>query len=241
MHKNLERKLKRDVFFSRALAFAASTFFLATAVIAFAYYDRDYQFSSKGFVWNNLLSAVALFFYCCFRSSALRKKKFLSPVLFCVWMLFLPNTFYMLTDLKYISQFDIVAFSEPVFPDFFWRSWAFTFSLVYSVFSGVAFGIVSLIDFEHVFLSRFSRVVRELTVAAVMLVSGFGVYIGRFARLNSWDIIRPEFLLEELLPYLPKDSIVFILLFAYISWILFVLLRGVCRLCVIHPAEHENK
>ena len=224
-----EEVLCRDNFIKKSVVFAAATFLVSSSVIIYAYSGRDYQFSSKGFIWNCFLSAASLIIYCIFRFFYNKEKKLGAIFFLGLWILFLPNAFYMLTDLKYISQFDINAFSEPIFPEYFWKSWAFTFALVYTVLASVAFGFVAINDFEKTVLAKHSRIVKEIAVIIIMLLSGLGIYIGRFPRVNSWDILRPAWLLKEIIPYLNKEGMIFDLLFAYISWTIYMLIRGIIQ------------
>ena len=49
---------------------------------------------------------------------------------------------------------------------------------------------------------------------AISLLNGYGVYIGRFLRLNSWDILHPVFLIQKLLGNIDRFTIVFSLMIA---------------------------
>lgn len=65
--------------------------------------------------------------------------------------------------------------------------------------AGLISGFVSL-ELMHTYWNRhYHRTLGWILVSFIMLISLFGVYIGRFLRFNSWDIIHePAHLLKEI-------------------------------------------
>jgi uncharacterized membrane protein len=103
-----------------------------------------------------------------------------------VWLLFLPNAPYLVTDLVHLrpsppvpASFDVLLFAS--------------FAL-----AGCALAWGSL-DAVHARLARaVGRARAALAIAAVLLLTGFGVYLGRFERWNSWDLLaRPRGVLAD--------------------------------------------
>lgn len=93
-----------------------------------------------------------------------------------VWLLFLPNSFYLVSD--YIHLGDIV-----------------TSSLLYDavmftmfVFTGLCIGFSSLYLFHHELLKRLPVRRAAYAVAGVLVLCSFAIYIGRDLRWNSWDV-----------------------------------------------------
>lgn len=94
-----------------------------------------------------------------------------------LWLLFLPNAWYVLTDFIHvypngeISQlFDIVLI------------WLL-------VLTGFALGIAGLFLVQRQLLVRLGLKASWLAVEAAILTSSFAVYLGRDLRWNSWDIL----------------------------------------------------
>jgi len=56
--------------------------------------------------------------------------------------------------------------------------------------TGLLFGFISLIDIEKILSSFFSRGKIVFITISFLFLSGFGIYIGRYLRWNSWDIIN---------------------------------------------------
>lgn len=110
---------------------------------------------------------------------AQRKRK-LVIVLF-VWLLFIPNSFYILTDLFHLDKFD----SAP--------KW-FDLLLIFSfAWNGIVLGIVSIRRTEVILESISGRRFSLFIIFIVMWLNAFGIYIGRYLRFNSWDIIAQPF------------------------------------------------
>lgn len=112
-------------------------------------------------------------------------KKWVVYGLLFIWLLFFPNSPYILTDLFHLRSNS----AAPI-----WFDWALVLSFAWT---GLMFGFISLNDIEKI-LSQYVKNKTILPLLIVLLfVSGFGVYIGRFLRWNSWDIIRSPIDLGE--------------------------------------------
>jgi uncharacterized membrane protein len=104
------------------------------------------------------------------------------------WLLFIPNTFYIVTDLFHLEQFD----SAPK-----WFDLLLLFSFAWN---GLLFGILSIRRIETIITALYGSRYSILFLLVVMWLNAFGIYIGRYLRYNSWDIIgRPFSLVEEIL------------------------------------------
>ena len=109
-----------------------------------------------------------------------QRKRELAIVLF-VWLLFIPNSFYILTDLFHLDKFD----SAP--------KW-FDLLLIFSfAWNGIVLGIVSIRRTEVILESISGRRFSLFIIFIVMWLNAFGIYIGRYLRFNSWDIIAQPF------------------------------------------------
>lgn len=107
------------------------------------------------------------------------------------WLLFLPNAPYIVTDFLHFKK-------ESAMPEWFDVLMLASFSC-----SGLAFGFTSLAIMQQLWQLRFGTRAAEMCIVAGCLLSGLGVYIGRFLRYNSWDILhRPIALLTDMPPLL---------------------------------------
>ena len=119
-----------------------------------------------------------------------RSKPLLMTFVF-LWLMFVPNSFYILTDLFHLEQFH----SAP--------KW-FDLLLIFSfAWNGLVLGILSVRKAELILETVSGRGFSLFIVFIVMWLNAFGIYIGRYLRYNSWDIIMQPFsLFREMLELL---------------------------------------
>ena len=148
---------------------------------------KYYQVSGPDLVWNMFLALVAFDF------AALVyfvKQPIVKLFLALFWFFFYPNTFYMLTDIVHMN------FTSTVL-------WEKTSLILYMLFvSSILFGVLSGTESVKVMFKSFkvtSYPLRLALICALSVISSFAIHIGRYARLNSWDILtRPKVVIDEL-------------------------------------------
>ena len=131
-------------------------------------------------VWNLFLAwlplGFALFAVERFsRTNSVRDRRFL--VLGVAWLLFFPNAPYIFTDLVHV-----LARGRPTF-------WAELMLILIVALTGFLAGVLSLQVMHGLAVKRWGWMKGWLFVGVVSGLAGFGVYLGRFARLNSWDVL----------------------------------------------------
>jgi len=170
--------------------------------------------------WNLLLSFIPFFV-----SSILillkyknKLKDWLIIILGVIWLLFLPNAPYLVTDLMHIG----VVRAVPALYDSI-----FLFS---SASVGIMFGLYSVSQMKEILNFRFSRKITSIILFIVMLLTSFGMYLGRFLRFNSWDVfVNPSYIVDGVKEIFSNnndiiEAITYTLLFSlfifiiYLSW-----------------------
>ncbi len=126
-------------------------------------------------LWNIFLAIVPLFLSFHLQTT---KRKILQWLLFFGWLLFFPNAPYVITDLLHL-------FERPNIP--LWFDVVLLFS---AAWLGLLFGIISLMHVEKWLLQNFNQAKTNWLLFGCMMLSGFGVYLGRFLRFNSWDAVQ---------------------------------------------------
>jgi uncharacterized membrane protein len=172
--------------------------------------------------WNVLLAVLPLFFVNK-AELAVKQGKIGSYILWMIlWLLFFPNSVYMVTDFIHISSDKFMWIVEA-------EKYSSNRGVVYSteiiiwvklLVIGIGFlfallvGLESFYIFEQNIKKRYSKLVCCLEVLLVALLSGIGVYIGRFLRFNSWDVFfSPMKLLKQALSAVDGFAVQFIITF----------------------------
>lgn len=102
--------------------------------------------------------------------------------LFIAWMLFIPNSFYIITDLFHIHYH---SGDVPLW---------FNLLLILSfAWNGLIMGVLSVRQMEKIMQLLWGREHELLFLYPIMWLNALGVFIGRYLRFNSWDIITNPF------------------------------------------------
>jgi len=111
------------------------------------------------------------------------------------WLLFFPNAPYLITDLLHLTKRSAV----PIWYD---SLMVFSYALV-----GLLAGLLSLHLIHRVMDRLLGRAAGWGVVTGSLLLAGFGVYLGRFERWNSWDLLtNPWGLLGDVLVQLTNPT-----------------------------------
>jgi uncharacterized membrane protein len=105
-----------------------------------------------------------------------------------LWLLFIPNAFYLITDLFHLEDRSRIPL---------WFDLALIFSFAWN---GMLLGMLSVRQMEVMVQVRYRLRYEWLFVFPVMLLNALGIYVGRYLRYNSWDVITdPRGLTEDML------------------------------------------
>ena len=107
-----------------------------------------------------------------------KKEKWKQLILFLSWLLFFPNALYIVTDLIHLEE----STNVPL--------WYDAILLFASSFIGLIMAFVSLQKAEYLLNALFSRRLVNCLIPLILFLGSFGVYLGRFQRWNSWDVIH---------------------------------------------------
>ncbi|WP_207512234.1 DUF1361 domain-containing protein [Longitalea luteola] len=94
-----------------------------------------------------------------------------------VWLLFIPNSFYILTDLFHLGKHKNV-------PNWFDLAMIISFA-----WNGLLLGILSVRQMEKMIQPYLPGRHELLFIYPIMFLNALGVYMGRYPRFNSWNII----------------------------------------------------
>lgn len=130
--------------------------------------------------WNLFLAGIPLLLSrLLMYNDNITKTKLL--LLLPMWLLFFPNAPYILTDLFHLSNVN----SMPM--------WFDLLLILSFAWAGLFAGFKSLQDIQHMLMKFMSARKAMIVIALLLFTAAFGVYIGRFERWNSWDLLVHPF------------------------------------------------
>jgi len=103
------------------------------------------------------------------------------------WLVFFPNAPYILTDLFHLSA----GAAMPIW---------FDLMLILSfAWTGLLAGFMSLWDIEQILQQHLAKRFIPFVSIFLLFASGFGIYLGRYLRWNTWDILHhPNGLIRDI-------------------------------------------
>lgn len=128
-------------------------------------------------VWN-LFLAVIPFTITTYLVNIPKLNKIGFVVWFCTWLLFLPNAPYIITDLLHLK----------ISPNYL--LWLDVLVVSSFALNGLLMFSLSLLDMETLLNKFLKRKQTNFVMICILFLSGFGVYLGRFLRYNSWEILQ---------------------------------------------------
>jgi uncharacterized membrane protein len=148
-----------------------------------------------------------------------------------IWLLFFPNAPYLITDIVHLRP--RVEEMPYWFDQILYMAFAFT---------GCYLGMVSLILMQGLVRRSLGTIVSWIFALGALVAGGFGIYIGRFLRFNSWDLLtNPIPLFKEIFSWFrhPKsnsDAFIFALTFSlFFAAVYFVVVA------ILNLRKAENK
>jgi uncharacterized membrane protein len=146
-------------------------------------------------VWN-LFLAVIPFAITTSLISRSKPPKILFIIAFGIWLLFLPNAPYIITDLLHLrsSQQHLM--------------WLDVLVIVSFSFNGLILFMLSLSDMEQLLNQYINRKLNVPVMLTIFGLTAFGVYLGRFLRYNSWELINnPVELFSDIISIIIQPNI----------------------------------
>lgn len=149
-------------------------------------------------IWNLFLAALPLYLSTLiYNFRKLNSTWYLLYPALAVWLLLLPNAPYLITDFKHFKHENSVPF------------WFDLLLLASFSICGLLFGLASIKNIHLVLAKKWNKNTATLIIASICLLSGLGLYIGRFLRYNSWDILhRPIAIITDVVQHLTHTDTV---------------------------------
>lgn len=197
-------------------------------------------------VWNLFLALVPYLFaglgtYLASRAREQKAQKLIAVFAALFWLAFYPNAPYIFTDFIHVfnrtflrgAPSEWIGLNALIWYDIIMNS-AFAFA-------GHFIGLASMWLIQRCVAQVWGRLAARILVALAILLAGFGIYLGRFSRLNSWDLVfSAELVISETAEALsdPK-AIMFSLAFSTFIFLTYASLIFFKRLDAPDPTRKE--
>lgn len=182
---------------------------------------------SYGFlIWNLFLAWLPLVFalLACDAHRRGMSRSWRFVLLAGSWLVFFPNAPYIFTDIIHLMG---------GMARHFWVDLALVLTCA---LTGLVLGFVSLYLMQRIVAVIWGRVASWLVICAVAGLSGIGIYLGRFLRFNSWDIIANPVDLFRAVAHLTvhprahSNSLGFAVLFSVFLFLAYIMLYALTHL-----------
>lgn len=173
MKRVWQTKAQKDVFSTLLLSSCVSIGLLVTRILVTGTWRLWFLLWNLFLAWLPLLFA----FWLKIRLKGGKIPTWKELLIGGIWLLFLPNSFYLISDLIHLQSSGEV-------------SVLFDTALIASfVINGLILGYLSLY-IVHVIVKRYFNVKTAYIFAQfVLFLCGFAIYLGRYLRWNTWDIV----------------------------------------------------
>lgn len=179
---------KIKIYADQQLGGSKNTLLLISVGILYALVAFRMMYSGKLYylflIWNTFLAVVpyAISEY----TTRFKNNKYKAILLCSLSILFLPNALYLISDFEHLAE-------RPPVPFFF-----DILLMFYAAMLGLLFNVLSIRNLHTVSLHYLLPKTSNKLMAFIIVLSGFGVYLGRYLRWNSWDIVtHPKTLLMD--------------------------------------------
>jgi len=203
-------------------------------VIARIIYTRKIQY---GFLAANLFLAWLPLVFALLACNSIRdgrKARWQFFGLSAAWLLFFPNAPYIFTDLIHLTR------------GYFTPFWTDVMLILSCAITGLVLGFVSLYLMQAVVTQRYGRAKGWVFIVLMIGLSSIGIYIGRFLRFNSWDVVAQPVKLYQGIsswasdPWANSTTFAFPALFATFLLIAYVMLYALTHLPKVNQFSAAN-
>jgi len=151
-----------------------------------------------------------------------RVSKLWIGLVFGLYVLFFPNAIYIITDFIHLEAYDFFTQYPRIYAMEI-NDWLVMAHITIGALIAMKLGMSSVIKLEDRFLEKLNiKPYRIIVLTSLFGISSVGIYIGRFLRFNSWDILRLSSIIIQLFDQW-KFMIMFVIIFTVIHWVSYLL------------------
>ncbi|WP_027624328.1 DUF1361 domain-containing protein [Clostridium lundense] len=189
-------------------------------------------------IWNVILAwiplEIAILIYnLSYKGGKKKSNKIIIFALGIIWLIFYPNSPYITTDYIHLST-NKYYFSNPNYKPYSnvprviynkdFSIWFDFINIGIGVWLGYIVGFLSLYLNQNLIRKHSNKFFSWIFVVVVNILSGFAIYLGRFIRWNSWDVIvNPKNFIVILISHINNQSLYYTMVFGIFSFTLYLI------------------
>lgn len=178
-------------------------------------------------IWNLFLAAIP-FGIVVLVEKHIIKKRIIVVIALLLWLFFFPNAIYMITDLIYINSRDFIYQVQPYGTTQYIQSisaYLALFHIYLGGFIGAVYGIKSVYVLYEKSLEFSIGKYRDICILGIFLLSALGIYIGRFFRYNSWEVIRVFSIIKDFFGSFSWFTVFFVFFVWFLQCLIFYVIK----------------
>ncbi|BCR35118.1 DUF1361 domain-containing protein [Mariniplasma anaerobium] len=138
------------------------------------------------------------------------------------YVIFFPNSFYIITDFIHFEHYNFFNMYPNIYElDIY--DWYVFFDIVVGALIALKLGILSISNIKSICSDKL-KTFEYLGLTALFVLSSIGIYLGRFIRLNSWNILDISYIFNGIFEHF-RFFVMFVLLFTIIHMISYILFK----------------
>jgi len=178
------------------LSFSAC-FMVVFRKLILGYLDYRYLMWNLFLAWIPLILSIIIGYTYFFHKRSVFRKIYLL-FLGLIWVVVYPNCPYIITDFIHLGGMKYYINTIGYTMNFL--IWYDFIMISLFILTGFLLGFISLYVIQMLITDRFNKWIGYIFVGSVLFLSSFGIYLGRFIRWNSWDIVlKPKILINSIL------------------------------------------
>ncbi len=142
------------------------------------------------------------------------------------WLIFYPNAPYIFSDFIHLINWPNQTVNNELLGgriNFMWFDIILNSSFA---FVGHFIGLISIFMIHKIVWNLFNRLFSWIYISIAMLFGGFGIYLGRFIRMNSWDVlVNPlDTIAEIIFHFFDLKALSFSILYGFFIFLTYIAL-----------------
>jgi len=138
--------------------------------------------------WNMILASVVYILSYLYVDLKIKRKNIRSWTILALFILFFPNAIYITSDFIHLQVYDFFSDYASIYT-YTLMDWIVFMQVTLGAFWGAKLGI-SALDYMKDYHVPLIKRYYPIFLGILFIASSVGIYLGRFIRLNSWNIFN---------------------------------------------------